>query len=363
MKKVLALTLALLLCLSVFAACGNAPASSASSAASSSESSAEATPAPTPTAEPTAEPTAAPTEEPTPAPAAQPVRVAALKGPTAMGMVKMMSDDTNSGADKYEFTIAAAIDEITPNLLQGNYDIAAVPANVGSVLYNNTEGKVQVLAVNTLGVLYIAEKGDTVHSAADLKGRTIYSAGKGATPEYALTYMLQKNGLDPETDVTIEWKSEHAECVAALAADENALAMLPQPFLTTAMMKDDAIRVALDLNEEWETAGAGTLITGCVVVRKEYAEAHADQVKAFLEDYAASVSYVNENVEDAAQLIESYDIVPSAVAKKALPACNIVCLTGDELKKDLSSYLQVLFDFNPKSVGGAMPGDDFYYAA
>lgn len=369
MKKVLALTLALLLCLSVFAACGSNPASS-SSAPSSSESAVEATPTPAPTAEPTEEPTPEPTQEPTPEPVDDTVaKVAALKGPTAMGMVQMMAESDAADDPAYEFTIAAAIDEITPNLVQGNYDIAAVPANVASVLYNNTEGKIQVLALNTLGVLYIAEKGDTVHSVEDLRGRTIYSSGKGATPEYALEYVLKQNGLDPETDVTIEWKSEHAECVAALAADETALAMLPQPFLTTAMMKDDTIRVALDLNEEWEelfasgATDASTLITGCVVVRKAFAEEHPQVVEQFLRDYQESVNLALFEPDECAALIGQYDIVPEAVAKKALPACNIVFISGGDMKESLASYLQVLYDFNPKAVGGAMPGDDFYYGA
>ena len=161
-------------------------------------------------------------------------KVVALKGPTAMGLVKLMKDD--EGVGNYQFTIAAAIDEVTPMLVKGGADIACVPANLASVLYNNTEGGVRVLAVNTLGVIYIVENGDTVHSVADLKGRTIYASGKGATPEYALNYILSGNGIDPAADVTIEWKSEHAECLNALLNQEGGIAMLPQPFVTTAQM-------------------------------------------------------------------------------------------------------------------------------
>ena len=184
------------------------------------------------------------------------VKVAALKGPTAMGMVKLMDDSDNgdTGANQYTFTIAATPDEVTPQIVQGNVDIAAVPANLASVLYNKDGVNVSVLAVNTLGVLYIVENGETVQSVEDLKGRTIYASGKGATPEYALNYMLQANGIDPEKDVTIEYKSEHSECVAALAADEDAVAMLPQPFVTVAQTQNENIRVALDMTEEWQKA-------------------------------------------------------------------------------------------------------------
>ena len=259
------------------------------------------------------------------------------------------------------------MDEVTPNLVQGNVDIAAVPANLASVLYNNTEGGVQVLAINTLGVLYIVESGDTVQSVEDLRGRTIYASGKGATPEYALNYILSENGIDPSADVTIEWKSEHAECLSALLAEEGAVAMLPQPFVTTAQTKSDAIRVALDLTEEWDAlqaeAGApSALLTGVVVARKSFVEENPEAVAAFLDHYKASVDYVNANTAEAAQLVGQYDIVTAEVAEKALPACNIVYIDGEEMKEKLSGYLAVLLEQNPQSVGGQLPADDFYYS-
>lgn len=296
------------------------------------------------------------------------VNVTALKGPTAMGMVSLMDDVDNGKVDSenYKFTIAASIDEVTPAISQGETDIAAVPANVASVLYNKLEGGVQVLAVNTLGVLYIVENGDTVQSAADLKGKTIYASGKGATPEYALNYILQQNGLDPAADVTIEWKSEHSECVAALAQDPSGIAMLPQPFVTTAQMKNLDLRVALDLTEEWDKVQEdaqepGALLTGVVVVRTEFAKENPEAVSDFLERYKASVDFVNENVDEAAQLVGQYDIVTAEVAQTAIPECNIVCITGDEMQEKLSGYLSVLNDQNPEAVGGKLPDDDFYY--
>lgn len=292
------------------------------------------------------------------------VHVTALKGPTAMGMVDFM-DKSEKGEIKdndYQFEIVAAVDEVTPKLVQGKTDIAAVPANLASVLYNNTNAEVQVLAINTLGVIYIVESGDVISEVSDLKGRTIYASGKGATPEYALNYILAQNGIDPEKDVTIEWKSEHAECLSALMADENAIAMLPQPFVTTAQTKSEKIRVALDLTEEWDKLGADSaLLTGVVVARKEFVEQNPAAVQAFLEHYEASVNYVNQNIKDAATLIEKYDIVPAPVAVKAVPSCNIVFITGEEMKQKLSGYLKVLSEQNPKAIGGALPADDFYY--
>lgn len=296
------------------------------------------------------------------------VNVMALKGPTAMGMVELM-DDADSGnvdTENYSFEIAASADEVTPKLIQGETDIAAVPANLASVLYNKTEGQIQVLAVNTLGVLYIVENGDSIHSVSDLAGRTIYASGKGSTPEYALNFILEKNGLTPGTDVTIEWKSEHSECVSALAQDPEGIAMLPQPFVTTAQAKNPNLKVALDLTEEWDKVmeneeTKSSLLTGVVVVRKEFAEENPEAVEDFMDRYADSVKYVNDNVEEAAKLVGNYDIVTEDVAVKAIPECNIVCITGEDMKEQLSGYLAVLKDANPESIGGELPGDDFYY--
>ena len=344
MKKGLAACLALVMCLSL-AACGG---------------------------------TEQETTEETPVVESVTVRVAALKGPTAMGMVKLMSDSdaaAESGEETtgntYDFTLAASADEVTPGLMQGELDIACVPANLASVLYNRTDGGIVTLAVNTLGVLYIVENGNAIQSMADLAGKTIVASGKGSTPEYALRYLLSENGIDPDNDVTIDWRSEHSECVAALASGSATIAMLPQPFVTVAQTQLPDLRVALDLTEEWDALDNGSaLLTGVVVARADFVEEHPAAVEQFLTSYADSVDWVNDNTAEAAELIGGYDIVDAAVAEKALPYCNIVCITGSEMKEMLSGYLQVLFDAAPASVGqdaetgeGGLPGDDFYYGA
>lgn len=296
------------------------------------------------------------------------INVVALKGPTAMGMVSFM-DKADSGEitdNQYQFSIVAVVDEVTPMIVKAEADIAAVPANLASVLYNNTEAGVQVLAVNTLGVLYIVGTGEELAGAEDLRGKTIYASGKGATPEYALNYILSENGIDPAEDVTIEWKSEHTECLSAILADENAVAMLPQPFVSTAQMKSDNLNVVMDLNAEWDklqenSENPSALLTGVVVVRKEFAEANPAAVEAFMEHYAESVDFVNSNVDEAAELVGKYEIVTEEVAKKAIPACNITFIAGEEMQEKLSGYLEVLYEQNPKAVGGTLPADDFYY--
>lgn len=291
------------------------------------------------------------------------IRIGGLKGPTSMGLVKVMEDDANSAAaNDYEFTIAGSADELTPKLVQGELDIAAVPANLASVLYNNTDGAVELLAINTLGVIYIVEKGETVNSLADLKGKTIYATGKGSTPEYALRYILTQNGLDPDKDVTVEWKSEPTEVVAVLAAS-GGIAMLPQPYVTVAQTSVEGLRVAVDLNAEWDKLDNGSMfLTGVLVVRKDFAEKYPKAIAAFLKEYEASVKYVNANVADAAQLVEKFGIVKAAVAEKAIPYCNITYIAGAEMKTAMSGYLEVLYEQNAASVGGKLPGDDFYYA-
>lgn len=292
------------------------------------------------------------------------VDIAALKGPTAMGMVKLMADSdagVNMDGNEYSFVLEGAVDAVTPKLVKGDVDISAIPANLASVLYNNTDGQIQVLAINTLGVLYIAEKGDTVKSVADLRGRTIYASGKGATPEYALMYILGQNGLEVGKDVFIEWRSEHAECVAALLASDDAVAMLPQPFLTTALLNNPDVRIALDLNSLWYDKMGSVLITGVVAARKDFVQENEDAVRAFLSSYEKSVDFVNSNTGEAAKLIGDYGIIAENVALKALPGCNITFISGEEMQKALSNYLGVLYEQNPASVGGKVPEEGFYF--
>lgn len=295
---------------------------------------------------------------------AKTLRIAGLKGPTTMGLVNLLSMEKNgTAAMDYDLQLYGAADEIVPKLIKGNLDMAAIPANLAATLYQKTNGGIQVLAVNTLGVLYVVEKGDTVHSFADLKGRTILSTGKGTTPEYVLRYLLTKNGLDPDKDVKIEYYSEASEVTAQMAATKkDAIAVLPQPYVTAAQMKDSELRVVLDLTKEWNKVCDTQLITGVTVVRTAYAEDHPDVVQAFLKDYEKSVNAANTDIDGTAALCEEIGVVAkAAIAKKALPKCNIVYRRGEEMKKDISAYLQVLYDASPAAVGGKLPDDSFYW--
>ena len=281
------------------------------------------------------------------------VRIAGLKGPTTMGLVNLLSMEKEGTASlDYDLQLYGAADEIVPKLIKGDLDMAAIPANLAATLYQNT-----------LGVLYVVEKGDTVHSFADLKGRTILSTGKGTTPEYVLRYLLRKNGLDPDRDVKIEYYSEASEVTAQMAAaKKDAIAVLPQPYVTAAQMKDSSLRVVLDLTREWNKVCDTQLITGVTVVRTEYAKKNPDVIAAFLTDYQKSVKAANEDIDGTAALCEQVGVVAkAAIAKKALPKCNIVYRNGEEMKKDISAYLQVLYDASPASVGGKLPDDGFYY--
>ena len=349
MKKLTSVLLALALALSL-AACGGAASGSTASSAASGEAVSEA----------------ASREEAKELSTNDALRIAGLKGPTTMGLVNLLSmEEDDTASMDYDLQLYGAADEIVPLLMKGELDMAAIPANLAATLYQKTEGGIQAVAVNTLGVLYVVEKGgDTVQSMADLAGRTILSTGKGTTPEYVLRYLLNANGIDPDKDVTIEYYSEATEVTAQMANTDNAIAVLPQPYVTAAGLQDDTLRVALNLTEEWDKVADTQLITGVTVVRKEYAEAHPDVVAAFLADYAKSVDAANTDLDGTAALCEEQGVVAkAAIAKKALPNCNIVCLTGDELKADASAYLQVLYDADPAAVGGALPGDDFYWTA
>lgn len=344
MKRVMSLGLSLALAISL-AACSGSVSKAVSSASATAES------------------TAAPEAE---APVTT-FRIAGLKGPTTMGMVKLMSDaEAGETHQDYQVTMYGAADEVVPLLVKGDIDLAAIPANLAANLYNQTEGKVQVAAINTLGVLYVVTTGDDVKSVEDLKGKTVYSTGKGTTPEYVLNYILKENGIDPEKDLTVEYKSEATEVAAALqAADEGAIAVLPQPYVTAAQSQIEGLNVALNLTEEWNKVSTDSdLVTGVLVASTEFIEQNEAAFEEFLKDYQASIEWVNSNTADAAELVANYGIVAKApLAQKALPACNLTYVDGAEMKTKLSGYLQVLFDQNPKAVGGAMPGDDFYYGA
>ena len=354
MKKLASLLLSAAMLLGLAACGGPASSTAASSEAASSEAASSAASSEAASSEAEAENTLS---------ADGPVRIAGLKGPTTMGLVNLLPMQEDGSANlSYDLQLYGAADEIVPLLTKGELDMAAIPANLAATLYQKTEGAIQVMAVNTLGVLYVVEKGDTVQSVADLAGRTILSTGKGTTPEYVLRYILTRNGIDPDQDVTIEFYSEAAEVTAQMAVAEDAIAVLPQPYVTSASMQDDTLRVALDLTAEWEKVCDTQLITGVTVVRTAYAEEHPDVVAAFLEDYAASAEAAGADLDGTAALCEEQGVVAkAAIAKAALPACNIVCITGEAMKADVAGYAQVLYDADPAAVGGAMPDDGFYW--
>ncbi len=356
MKRLLSMVMAAAMALSL-AACGGAGASSTASsqAASSAPASSQAESVPASSAASASENTAASGEA---------MRIAGLQGPTTMGMVKLMKDQESMESPLYNVTMYGAADEIVPLLTKGELDAAAIPANLAATLYQKTEGKIQVAAVNTLGVLYVVTTGDEVASVADLAGKTIYSTGKGTTPEYVLNYILTENGIDPAKDVTIEYKSEATEVLATLqSAGEGAVAVLPQPYVTAAQAQVEGLTVALDLTEEWNKIDPDSqLITGVLAVRSDYAQQHPEELEVFLADYRSSIEWVTANTADAAQLVAEYGIVAKApLAEKALPACNITYMDGADMKQALSGYLDVLYQQDASSVGGALPGDDFYY--
>ena len=355
-RKLLALTLSLALTAGLAACSTQAPAEDTAPP----ESTAPAAETQTPAAE-----TAVPY---------QTVHLGLLSGPTGMGAAKMLADNDEAYAQveagtyeggtllRYEVTLGSdPANDIVPRLTNGELDIAAIPTNLAATLYNRTDGGIKLLALNTLGVLHILENGDTVNSLADLEGRTLYATGQGSNPEYVLNYLLEANGLDPAADVDIQWLASE-ELTTRMASGDIDLCMLPVPAATTVMMQNSDVRDAIDLNDAWTESGAqGTFTMGCLVARTEWLEGNSELVPGILEEYAASIDYANSNPEEAAALIEQYGIVPkAAVAQAAIPQANMVCVTGEDMK-GIADYYQVLFDADPTSIGGAIPGEDFYY--
>lgn len=291
-----------------------------------------------------------------------PVRIASLKGPTTMGLVGLMEADAQgTSAQDYEFTVEGMADAITAPLAKGDLDFALVPVNLAATLHAKTNGAVQFVAINTLGVLYAVTGDDSVQSIADLAGRTVYTTGKGTTPQYVIEYLLSQAGVADQ--VTLDFRAEAAEAAALLAANPGSVAILPEPYVTTVTTKNESLRVALDLNEAWRDAVGSPLVTGSLVVRTAYAAEHPEAVATFLTEYQESVAYTNEHPDEAAVLIADRGIVPSPeIAKAAIPRCHIVYLAGEEGRQAALDYLTVLAEANPAAVGGAVPGDSFFYA-
>ena len=288
------------------------------------------------------------------------LRVGSLKGPTTMGLVNLMSEVESGAKSGYSFEMQSQPDVIMSELVSGKLDIALLPANVAAVAYNKTNHGVSAIDINTLGVLYCVTGDENIKSVKDLAGKTVLSTGQGASPEYVLNYLLEKNGV---TDCDVQFKSEATEIAALLKQDPAQIAILPQPFVTVATAQNDQLKVAFSLTDEWKSVSPDSkLLTGVTVVRNEVLENRAAEVDQFIADHQASTEKAATDVDATAELVAKYGIIAKApVAKKALPNCNIVAIAGDELKTDLAGYLQVLFDANPKSVGGTMPEDDFYY--
>lgn len=293
------------------------------------------------------------------------VRVGSLKGPTSMGLL-MLKEKAEAGelSNDYEFTMASAADELLPLMVKGDMDVALVPANVAAVLYQKTNGGVVAVDINTLGVLYMVSGNQEIGKAEDLREKTIYLTGKGTTPDYVLHYVLEGNGLNQE-DYKLEYKSEASEVAALLAENPDGIGLLPQPFVTAACAQNEALSVVLDMNEEWDRLqgdGGSRLVTGVTVVRREFLKEHEDAVKAFMAEHKASAEAINADVEKGAQLAAAEGIVAKeAIAKKAIPECNITYIDGKEMKAALQGYLNVLFEQNADAVGGKLPEEAFYY--
>ena len=289
------------------------------------------------------------------------VRIGVLNGPTGMGAAKLMADnEAGTTANQYAFELFGSPTDLPGLLIKGELDMAAVPTNMAALVYQKSGKNVKLLALNTLGVLYLLEKGDTVHSIKDLEGKTVATAGQASTPEYAMKFLLEKNG----TQADLRFYGSHAEVVTQGVAGKEDLLLLPEPQVSVLLAKDAGFRVALDINTAWDEAVAGSSVfsMGCLVVRKAFAEEHPEAVKAFLTEYAASVAYVNEHPQEGAALIAQYKIIENkTIVEAAIPNCHMVCVTGEEMKTKTAPYLEILYGFDPTAVGGQLPDEEFYY--
>lgn len=366
MRKVLPVLMALAMTAAALTGCAKgagetaAETTTAAAAEASTETSAEETAeAPETESETETESTG------TSAAAGYTLRIGSLKGPTSMGLVELM-DQAAKGEAKgsYEFTMVTAADELLGKIVSGDLDVALVPSNMASIIFNKTNHGVNVLNINTLGVLYVVSSDDSIKSIADLKGKTVYLTGKGTTPDYALQYLLKANGMTTD-DVTLEYKSEPTEVAALLKEKPDTIGLLPQPFVTVAMAQNDTLKMVLDLTKEWDAVSGedgGSLVTGVTICRGELFEEHADAIQTFMEEQKASAAFANENVAETAKLVAAAGIIEKApVAEKAIPYCSITYIDGTDMKNRLYGYLSALYEMDPATVGGELPTKDFFY--
>ena len=289
------------------------------------------------------------------------VNVFALKGPTGIGMVGVMENHP----DAYNFTLAGAPDEIVAAIASGSADIAACPTNLAATLFNKTKGNVQLAALNTLGVLHVVSSDHTIDSIDDLAGRKVYATGQASVPEYVIRYLLESAGIADK--VELEFVAEHSELATMMAAGKAETGILPEPHVTSALMQNQALKPVIDVTVAFEEAAkaAGTdmvLSMGCVIVRREFAEKHPEKVEDFLDAYSESVAFVNGDVAAASELVQKHGVMPkAAVAARAIPNCHIVFVEGAQMRSQIEPLYSLLHAANPASVGGALPGDDFYY--
>jgi len=369
MKKTIAISLAVILALSTLVGCtgqetpNNTPDNSTANQSPPVQNN-QTSPSPAPA--PASPEQNTPDDPPEVAAVPGHVRLGGLRGPGGMGMVKLLEDSENGQTrNTYDYFYGNSADELTPKFLQGELDIIAVPVNLASILYHNTNGAAKIFAVTTKGVLYIVEKGgETIQTVEDLRGQEMFSVGKGSSHEFTLRYIFERNGLNPETDVEIDWIVEPPAVVAAMSTRDHAIAMLPQPFVSVAQVQVPDFRIALDLTREWEALGTGTSFLGtCWIVRSEFVDNHPGALEIFMEEFAASTDYVNSNLSAGAALVEKYVGINTPIAERALPFCNLVAIYGEEMRHETQSFLEVLFGLAPQAIGGSLPGSDFYHGA
>ncbi|NLX89981.1 MAG: ABC transporter substrate-binding protein [Firmicutes bacterium] len=284
------------------------------------------------------------------------INVGVLQGPTGMGIVKLMEEEN------YNIEIVGSPDDLIGKIITGEIDLAAMPTNMASILYQRTGQKIQLLAINTLGVLYILENGEEIGTIADLKGKTLYVSGKGATPDYVIQYLLEEHGLTPGKDVILDFSTQHADLAAIMAAGQHDLALLPQPHVTSVLMQNKDVRIALDLTKEWKDILNAELPMGVLIGQKDFIDSNENLLSAFLEEYQKSIEFVNTNTDEAAELIAKHKILPNAqIAKNAIPYSNIVYIDAQSGKSSLHEFFSILYAYNPESIGGQIPDDGFYY--
>ncbi|MDX9846980.1 MAG: MqnA/MqnD/SBP family protein [Tenuifilaceae bacterium] len=289
------------------------------------------------------------------------VTIATLKGPSAMGMIKLIDSLNHTSDKRIRVEILNEPIQVRKMVIDGTADFAILPTTMAAILYNRGIDY-QLAAIPVWGTLYLFGTDTTITAWNMLRGKTINLMGKGMTPDVLFKHLLIENGINPDVDVRLDYRfPTHIDLANAVAAGQAKLGVISEPLVSLVMERNSKIKAIFDLNAEWQKVMDMPIAQTAFLVKGELANANKELVDRILKSYDYSTQWVNQNPDSAAHLIVKYDILPSVeVARKSIPRSNLYFSRVRSIRMEIESYLNVFYQMNPDIVGGRLPDENFY---